>query len=63
MVPVKTLPQREKELRFLLATAEGQKELHELEFRYQAENGRTRPTKTSLITYIIVYERELGLIS
>lgn len=62
MPPTKTLPQREKELRSLLVTPAGRKELQELESRYQAASGRLRPTSTSLITYILVHEREQGLI-
>ncbi len=62
-MPVKKpLPQREKELQGLLATPEGQKELQELECRYRTVNGRTRPARTSVITYILVHEREQGLI-
>ena len=36
MPPTKTLQQREQELRSLLANPAGQKELNELESRYQA---------------------------
>jgi hypothetical protein len=62
MPPVKTLQQREKELQSLLANPKGLKELLELESRYRAAGGRTRPEKASLITYILVHERERGLI-
>jgi hypothetical protein len=62
MPPKKTLSQREKELQALLATAAGREELEELESRYQAAGGRLRPPSTSVITYILVYEREHGLI-
>jgi hypothetical protein len=62
MTPKKTLPQREKELQSLLATPEGRAELQVLESRYVAAGGRVRPGKASLITYILVYERECGLI-
>ncbi len=62
MAPRKTLQQREKELRSLLASPEGRKELHDLEARYQSAGGKLRPGKTSIITYILVYERERGLI-
>ncbi len=62
MSSIKTLQQREKELRSLLVTPEGRKELHDLEARYQSAGGKVRPGKTSLITYILVYERERGLI-
>jgi hypothetical protein len=62
MGPTKTLQQREKELQALMATPAGRKELHELEQRYQAAGGRMRPANTSVITYILVHERGLGLI-
>jgi hypothetical protein len=63
MPPQKTLQQREQERRALLTTPAGQKELSELEARYQAASGRLRPGKTSTITYILVHERDQGLIS
>ena len=59
----KTLQQREKELQALLATPTGQAELHELEIRYTAKDRNVRPPRTSVITYILVHERELGLIA
>jgi hypothetical protein len=59
----KTLQQREKELQSLLATPAGRKDLHELESRYHAAGGGVRPARASVITYILVYERERGLIS
>jgi hypothetical protein len=62
MPPKKTLHEREKELQSLLATASGREELEELESRYQAAGGRLRPPSSSVITYILVYEREQGLI-
>ena len=58
----KTRLQREKELQSLLATEAGREVLQELELRYQDANGRHRPVKTSVITYILVHEREQGLI-
>lgn len=63
MLPTKTLPQRERELQTLLASIAGRKELQELESRYHAASGKLRPAHTSLITYILVHEREKGLIS
>ena len=63
MRPTKTFQQREQELRSLLATSAGQKELNELESRYQAASNRLKPGKTSVITYILVHERGQGLIS
>jgi hypothetical protein len=62
MGPKKTLPQREKELQALLATPAGRVELQELESRYRSASGRLRPGKTSVITYILVHEREQGLL-
>jgi hypothetical protein len=58
----KTLPQREKELQSLLVTEEGRAELESLASRYGARSGRVRPERTSVITYILVHEREKGLI-
>lgn len=62
MLPRKSLPQREKELQSLLATPAGRKELEALESRYQDGGFRHRPGRTSVITYILVHEREKGLI-
>jgi hypothetical protein len=62
MTPQKTLPQREKELQALLATQAGREELRELAARYAAAGGRVRPERTSVITYILVYERGRGVI-
>ena len=59
----KTLQEREQELRPLLATRAGREELQELASRYHAASGRLKPAGTSAITYILVYEREQGLIS
>jgi hypothetical protein len=63
MHPKITLQQREKELQSLLATTAGRTELHELEPRYHKTSDRLRPSKTSVVTYILVHERERGLIS
>jgi hypothetical protein len=62
MTPKKTLEERQKELQALLATPAGRTELQQLESRYSAAGGRVRPAGASLITYIIVYERERGMI-
>ncbi len=62
MPPQKALQQRERELQALLATLSGREELQQLESRYQAASGRLRPPRTSLITYILVHEREQGLL-
>ena len=58
----KALRQREKELQALLLTPAGQAQLRELEARYAAAGGRPRPGRTSLITYLLVHERERGLL-
>ena len=58
-----SLQEREKELRSLLATSEGREELQKLASRYHAASGKLRPAGTSVITYILVHERQQGLIS
>ena len=58
----KALQQREKELQALLLTPAGQAQLRELGSRYAAACGRPRPARTSLITYLLVHERERGLL-
>lgn len=62
MHELKTLRQRELELRSLLADAAGQQQLQELVSQYHAVSGNPRPARTSLITYILVHERQRGLI-
>jgi len=62
MTAKKTLAQRQKELQVLLATPEGRRELQEMERRYQAAGGPLRLGNTSLLTYLLVRERELGLL-
>jgi hypothetical protein len=57
----KTLQQREKELQSLLSTPEGRTQLETLASRYAA-GGRNRPAKASIVTYILVHERQQGLI-
>ncbi len=61
--PNKTLQEREKELQALLVNPAGREELQKLASRYNAANGKPRPRGTSAITYILVHEREQGLIS
>jgi hypothetical protein len=63
MATTKTLRQRQEELQALLATPAGREELRALESRYQAAGGRLRPPRTSVITYLLVHEREQGLIA
>ncbi len=62
MTQKKTLRQREKELQTLLATPAGREEIRKLEARYCSAGGRARPEKASVITYILVHERECGLL-
>ena len=62
MTPTKTLQERERELQALLATPAGRKALADLEARYRAAGGRVRPGQASIITYLLVHEREQGLI-
>jgi hypothetical protein len=63
MTVKKSLREREKELQSLLATPAGRDELEDLEARYAAGGGSLRAERTSLITYLLVHERECGLIS
>jgi len=62
MAPTKALSEREKELQSMLTTPAGREEIRQLESRYQAASGRERPARTSIITYLLVHEREQGLI-
>ena len=62
MPETKTLQQREKELTLLLASLAGRAELAELAAHCHARSGRLKPARTSVITYILVNEREQGLI-
>ena len=63
MTPKQTLPQREKELQALLATPAGRAILEELDSRYRAASGKVRPAKASIITYILIHERQRGLLA
>jgi hypothetical protein len=58
----KTLRGRELELQHLMASPEGRRELEELAQHYHDAGGRSRHVKASVITYILVHERQLGLI-
>ncbi len=62
MTPKKTLRLREQELQSLMATPAGREELLRLGDRYGEEGGRLRPEKSSVITFILVHERQRGLI-
>jgi hypothetical protein len=59
----KTVQQREKELQLQLADTAGRNELQKLASLYNAASGKLKPLRTSVITYILVHEREQGLIS
>ncbi len=58
----KTIHERQQELRSLLGTAAGREELEALASRYHAASDRPRPSAGSVITYILIHEREEGLI-
>jgi hypothetical protein len=57
-----TLRAREEELRSMLATPAGREKLHLLAAGYFAASGNLMPASASPITYILVHERERGLI-
>jgi hypothetical protein len=62
MIPQKTLREREKELQSLLGTPAGRDALEGLVNRYAESGGRMKPPKSSVITYILVHERQCGFI-
>ncbi len=62
MILKKTLEQRQKELQALLTNSAGKDTLRDLAARYSAASDRMKPERTSVVTYILVYEREHGLI-
>ena len=62
MQPIKTLQQREKELQTMLADAAGKLELQALASQYHAISGNPQASRTSVITYILVHERQRGMI-
>ena len=63
MTAKKTLHERERELQALLTTPEGREQLQELDSRYHRASGKLRQPNTSAITFILVHEREKGLIA
>jgi len=63
MLQKKTLQQREKELQSWLATPVGREELQDLASKYAYMSGKLRPAGKSAITYILVFEREQGLLA
>jgi hypothetical protein len=62
MAKTKTRQEREQELQALMSTPEGRAELEALATRYQEGGSSSRPQRTSVITYILVHERQKGLI-
>jgi len=62
MKETKTLAYRQAELQTMMTTPEGRARLEEIADGY-CESGRPKPTRTSVITYILVHERERGLIA
>jgi hypothetical protein len=63
MTAKKTRFEREKELQTLLGSLAGKAELEALAERYAAAGRRIKPARTSLVTYILVCERERDMIS
>ncbi len=63
MTPKKTRLQREKELQTLLGTLAGKAELEAVADLYASSGRRIRPGGTSLVTYILVCERERHMIA
>ena len=59
----KTRLVREKELQTLLGSLTGKAELEALTDRYAASSPRIRPGRMSLVTYILVCERERDMIA
>jgi len=63
MTAKKTRLAREKELQTLLSSPAGKAELEALADRYAASSQRIRPGRMSLVTYILVCERERDMIA
>ncbi len=63
MLPKMTLQQRQQELQALLATPAGRGELQELASHYLAASGVLRLAGKSVISFLLVREREMGLIA
>ena len=62
MPAAKSRQVREAELVALLATPDGRAELDRLAARYAEAAGSIRAPRASIVTYIIVHERQAGLI-
>src|SRR2546430_16387114 len=58
MTPMKTLPEREKELQFLLATPAGRAELQALESRYLAAGGAVWAASAVPLPSTFCYDEE-----
>ena len=58
-----TLREREKELQTLLPTADGLHALNNLAKRYEDESGNKFWPGTSLITFILLHERDHDMIA
>jgi hypothetical protein len=63
MTVKKTRLAREKELQTLLGSLTGKAELEALADRYAASSPRIRPARMSVVTYILVCERERHMIA
>ena len=63
MTAKKTRLAREKELQTLLRSLAGKAELEALADRYAGSSQRIRPGRMSLVTYILVCERERNMIA
>jgi hypothetical protein len=63
MTAKKTRLEREKELQTLLGSLAGKAEVEALADRYAASSQRIKPARTSLVTYILVCERERDMIA
>jgi hypothetical protein len=57
-----TFQQRKEDLQTLATTPAGREELQGLASRYEAASGRLRAASTPVLTYILLHEREQGLI-
>jgi hypothetical protein len=60
--PTKTMREREKELQLQLQTPKGSAELEDLAGRYAELPASPRRNGPSVITFILICEREQGLI-
>lgn len=61
--PTKKLDARERELYALIATQLGRMELKSIADEYARASGTPFPAGESIITFILVFERDRGMIS